>query len=53
MEYLSTIREHVIARLMTRHGLSEEEASQAWRQYQLRLLALRLRLSRTPPLDRN
>lgn len=53
MEYPSTLRDHVIARLMTRHGLSEEEASQAWRQYQLRILALRLRLTPTLPLDNN
>lgn len=40
MEEDVTVREQVIARLMARHGLSVEQAAQAWEQYQLRLRAL-------------
>ncbi len=36
------LRSEVITRLMTRHGLSVEEADAAWAQYQLRLRAARL-----------
>ena len=35
------LRSEVITRLMTRHGLSVEEADAAWAQYQLQLRALR------------
>ena len=36
------LRSEVITRLMTRHGLSVEEADAAWAQYQLQLPAARL-----------
>jgi hypothetical protein len=44
-----SLRDEVIARLMTRHGLTFEEAASAWEQYQLRLFARHV----CQPLDRD
>ncbi|ALA59157.1 hypothetical protein [Nitrospira moscoviensis] len=39
MERRAGLREEVIARLMTRHGLTAEEAGLAWERYLLSLRA--------------
>lgn len=53
MERQGSVRADVIARLMTRHGLSAEEAARAWEEFSLRLRGIRLTLDPKRGIDDN
>lgn len=54
MNELKKLKQEVIARIMTRHGYSREEAEMAWQQFKLQIASGRfLRPMKKEDVDRN